>query len=163
MQLQSRGWAKGQLGDFLHPEKFPDWPARYRVQLQYKGFRRARFSDVISNADVDQTSELTRVGRDSRPVLVIWGKQDSNVPFENSETLMKLLQHGRLVAVATGDRSVRVWNADSGKEIAVLLNETFKPGSYEVESNASNYPSGIYYYKLMMGEFKQTKKMILLK
>jgi hypothetical protein len=36
-------------------------------------------------------------------------------------------------------------------------------GSYEVEFDASNMPSGIYYYTLNAGEFSQTKKMILLK
>src|SRR5439155_23141455 len=38
--FEERTWAEDQLDDFLHPEKFPDWPARYRVQLQFKGFRR---------------------------------------------------------------------------------------------------------------------------
>ena len=33
------------------------------------------------------------------PVLVIWGKQDNTVPFEESEWLMKALPQGRLVAV----------------------------------------------------------------
>ena len=49
--LDERSWADGQLDDFLHPERFPDWPERYRVQLQYRGFRRARLSDLAANAD----------------------------------------------------------------------------------------------------------------
>jgi len=97
--FEERGWADEQLDDFLHPEKFPDWPARYRLQLQYKGFRRARLSEITSNNKADQTDEIVRVGRDSRPVLLIWGKQDTNVPFENSATLMMLMPHAKLVAV----------------------------------------------------------------
>jgi pimeloyl-ACP methyl ester carboxylesterase len=50
-------WADGQLDDFLYPEKFPDWPDRYRVQLQYKGFRRARLSEILSNANANQKDE----------------------------------------------------------------------------------------------------------
>jgi len=92
-------WAQGQLDDFLYPEKFPDWPDRYRVQLQFKGFRRARMSELLSNANVNQKAEIIRVGRHSRPVLVIWGKQDTNVPFENSEEVMKAFPRARLVAV----------------------------------------------------------------
>ena len=97
--VDERGWADGQLGDFLHPERFPDWPERYRVQLRYKGFRRARLSDVRSNLDADQRDELQAVGRSSRPVLVIWGKQDPNVPFELSASLMAVMPDARLLAV----------------------------------------------------------------
>jgi hypothetical protein len=77
--------ADGQLDDFLHPERFPDWPTRYRVQLQYRGFRRARLSEIVNNIDVDQGAELERVGKHPRPVLVIWGKQDNTVPFDQSD------------------------------------------------------------------------------
>jgi len=97
--LDERGWADGQLGDFLHPEKFPDWPERYRVQLRYKGFRRARLSDVRANVDSDQRDELQAVGSHNRPVLVIWGKQDPNVPFELSASLMAVMPNARLLAV----------------------------------------------------------------
>ena len=97
--LDERGWADGQLGDFLHPERFPDWPDRYRVQLRYKGFRRARLSDLRSNVEADQRDELQEVGQHRRPVLVIWGKQDPNVPFELSASLMAVVPDARLLAV----------------------------------------------------------------
>src|SRR6266705_6317970 len=97
--LDERFWADGQLGDFLHPEHFPDWAARYRDQMQYKGFRRARLSEIVSNADIDQTEQLKRVGQHRRPVLVIWGKQDNTVPFDESDFIMKSLPGARLVAV----------------------------------------------------------------
>jgi pimeloyl-ACP methyl ester carboxylesterase len=97
--MDQRYWAKGQLGDFLHPEKFPDWADRYRDQMKYKGFRRARFLEIVTNADIDQTDQLNRVGQHARPVLVIWGKEDMTVPFEESDWLMKILVHGRLVPI----------------------------------------------------------------
>ena len=97
--LEERSWADGQLNDFLHPERFPDWPARYRVQLQYRGFRRSRLSDLVANVDADQRDELQQVGSDPRPVLIIWGKQDSNVPFELSTSLLGVMPSARLVAV----------------------------------------------------------------
>jgi hypothetical protein len=54
-----------------------------------------------------------------------------------------------------------------GKEIATLVNEQLKPGTYEVEWSAtcggSNYPSGVYFYKLIANEFTETKKMVLIK
>jgi photosystem II stability/assembly factor-like uncharacterized protein len=50
-----------------------------------------------------------------------------------------------------------------GREIAVLVNEQLQPGTYEAEWVAGNYPSGIYYYKLVSGGFTETKKMVLVK
>jgi hypothetical protein len=50
-----------------------------------------------------------------------------------------------------------------GREVAVLVNEQLNPGTYEVEWNADNFPSGVYYYELSAGEFRQTNKMVLVK
>ena len=97
--FSERGWADEQLGDFLRPERFPDWPDRYRVQMQYRGFRRARLSELVANASVDQREELERVGRHPRLILVIWGKQDTSVPFESSGPLLESMPRARLVAV----------------------------------------------------------------
>lgn len=97
--MDERLWADGQLDDFLHPERFPGWPDRYRVQMQYRGFRRARLSDLSANAGFDQREEVQRVGRARRPVLVVWGRQDPNVPFEFSESLMQQMPFARLLAV----------------------------------------------------------------
>jgi photosystem II stability/assembly factor-like uncharacterized protein len=50
-----------------------------------------------------------------------------------------------------------------GSEVAVLVNEEKSEGSYELNWNASNISSGVYFYQLKAGEFLQTKKMILLR
>ena len=50
-----------------------------------------------------------------------------------------------------------------GKEIVTLVNEVKQPGIYEVAFDASALASGVYYYRLKVGEFTETKKMILLR
>jgi len=50
-----------------------------------------------------------------------------------------------------------------GKEVAVLINENQGAGNYSVQFNASNLPSGIYFYKITLGNYTATKKLILLK
>jgi uncharacterized delta-60 repeat protein len=50
-----------------------------------------------------------------------------------------------------------------GREISTLVNEQLKPGTYEVDWNASNFPSGVYFFKLNINSFIETKKMILIK
>jgi photosystem II stability/assembly factor-like uncharacterized protein len=50
-----------------------------------------------------------------------------------------------------------------GREAATLVNEDLKAGKYEVEFNAGNYSSGVYFYKIEAGNYKEVKKMILVK
>ncbi len=54
-----------------------------------------------------------------------------------------------------------------GNEIATLVHEEQSPGMYEVEFNPSlsiKHPaSGMYFYRLQVGDVVQTKKMLLLK
>ena len=50
-----------------------------------------------------------------------------------------------------------------GREVATLINTKQSAGSYEVEFNANNLSSGIYYYRLQSGSFTETKKMLLIK
>jgi hypothetical protein len=50
-----------------------------------------------------------------------------------------------------------------GREIATLVNEQLTPGTYEVEWDGSNCPSGVYFYKLITDGFVDVKKMILIK
>lgn len=50
-----------------------------------------------------------------------------------------------------------------GREVALLANGNFNAGMHNIEFDASNLVSGIYFYSLQAGEFKDTKKMILIK
>jgi len=51
----------------------------------------------------------------------------------------------------------------SGRLIETLVNHTQSAGEYSVIFNASNLPSGMYYYRINAGKFKITKKMTLIK
>lgn len=50
-----------------------------------------------------------------------------------------------------------------GREIAVLVDQNVNAGTYNVEWDASSYPSGVYFYKMVSGGFVETKKMMLVK
>jgi hypothetical protein len=50
-----------------------------------------------------------------------------------------------------------------GNEVTTLVDEYKPAGKYEVEWNASKYPSGVYFYQLKTQGFVETKKMILIK
>ncbi|MBE2219329.1 MAG: T9SS type A sorting domain-containing protein [Ignavibacteria bacterium] len=50
-----------------------------------------------------------------------------------------------------------------GKEITTLVDKELSPGTYEVNFDGTNYPSGIYYCRMSFGESATVNKMILLK
>ncbi|HEY3251270.1 MAG TPA: T9SS type A sorting domain-containing protein [Ignavibacteria bacterium] len=50
-----------------------------------------------------------------------------------------------------------------GREVKTLVNEFKSQGTYEVEFNAADYASGVYFYRLESGTFTDTKKMLLVK
>jgi hypothetical protein len=50
-----------------------------------------------------------------------------------------------------------------GQKVATVVKQKQASGVYQVEWDASLYASGIYYYKIVAGEFRAVKKMILLK
>ena len=50
-----------------------------------------------------------------------------------------------------------------GKDVVTLVNNEKPAGNYEVEFDASELPSGVYFYQLKAGSFIKTNKMIYLK
>jgi hypothetical protein len=50
-----------------------------------------------------------------------------------------------------------------GKEVAALVNARQNAGTYNVEWNAGNFSSGVYFYKLTTEKFSDTKRMMLLR
>jgi hypothetical protein len=50
-----------------------------------------------------------------------------------------------------------------GREVITLLNEEKPPGNYDVKFDASNISSGLYFYRIVAGDYIEVKKMIVLK
>jgi hypothetical protein len=61
-----------------------------------------------------------------------------------------------------GDVKIVVYDV-TGREVQTLVNESLKPGMYEAAFDGSMLNSGAYFYKLVTGEFTETKKMLLMK
>ncbi|MCL6100238.1 MAG: T9SS type A sorting domain-containing protein [Bacteroidetes bacterium] len=58
--------------------------------------------------------------------------------------------------------TVKVYNL-LGQEVATLVNQEQRAGSYKVDFDATKLASGVYMYQLHAGNFNLTKKMILMK
>lgn len=50
-----------------------------------------------------------------------------------------------------------------GREVQTIVNESLKPGTYEVTFDGSHLTSGVYFCKLQIGSFISVKRMVLLK
>lgn len=57
---------------------------------------------------------------------------------------------------------LKVYNV-VGQEVATLVNEVQKSGIHNVKFSASNFASGVYFYRLVAGNFVSVKKMVLVK
>lgn len=58
--------------------------------------------------------------------------------------------------------TLKVFDA-TGREITELVNQTLTVGTYEFSFNAAKLTSGVYFYTLTAGDFRETKKMLLVK
>jgi len=50
-----------------------------------------------------------------------------------------------------------------GEKVATLVNSSMQAGSYEVNFDASELTSGVYFYSIEAGSFKAVRKMLLMK
>jgi len=58
--------------------------------------------------------------------------------------------------------TLKVYNM-LGEEVVDLVNEFEEAGYYSIHFDASDLPSGMYFYKIQAGDFSDIKKMLLLK
>jgi hypothetical protein len=57
---------------------------------------------------------------------------------------------------------IQIYNSN-GILVADLVNTSIQPGEYSVDWDASNYASGIYFVKMIAGDYLQNQKLILIK
>jgi len=94
-------------------------------------------------------------GNNLQPLLTYSLSQNYPNPFNPTTTISYTIPKNGLVTLKVYDVL--------GTEVAELVNEVKEAGNYSVTFNASELPSGIYFYTLTSGNFMATKKLILLK
>ena len=76
-------------------------------------------------------------------------------PFNPSTTIRYGLPHRSHVTLT-------VYNT-LGQQLATLINSDIDAGYHEIQFNANNLASGVYFYRIQAGEFTATKRLLLLK
>jgi hypothetical protein len=121
-------------------ENVPSGKYQYRLkQIDYDGT--FEYSDIVE----------VEVGLPTEFLL----SQNYPNPFNPSTTIRFTISDLRFTILKVYDVL--------GNEIATLVNDKKPAGSYEINFNAANLPSGVYFYKLQAGNFVETKKMVLIK
>jgi hypothetical protein len=99
---------------------------------------------------------ITAVQRKADPIPVKYAL-DQNYPNPFNPSTMISYQVNSLSKV-----SLKVYDL-LGREVATLVDELKGQGSYSVIFNATNIPSGVYFYRFQSGKYSETKKLLLLK
>jgi len=98
---------------------------------------------------------ITSVDEDSVMPLNFSLSQNFPNPFNPTTSIKYSLPEQRFVSLKIFDIL--------GKEVATVVNENKPAGNYEVQFDASNLSSGVYFYQLRAGNFTESKKMLLMK
>ena len=168
------GIAAGSSSDW----SYPTWPSHLdHILITYELFDEYNNSNtVVQTIKIDQFlpggwNEYDVNISDHRPVAIKFtpqhGLQVSGVcspelacinypnPFNPITTIQYELPQRSAVQIAIYDLL--------GREVITLVSEIQDAGYQSVQWNASNVPSGMYFYQIRVGDQVQTKKLLLLK
>ena len=115
-----------------------------------------KYAYGLKQVDFDGTFELSDVVNVevTNPVKYDLSQNYPN-PFNPSTTI-------KFTLAKSGNVTLKIYNT-LGEEVALLVNRIMESGTHEVNFNALNLNSGIYFYRIEAGDFSQVKKMTLLK
>jgi hypothetical protein len=83
-------------------------------------------------------------------------------PFNPSTTIRYSIPSSFIQNSTTNKVSLIIYDI-LGKEVVMLVDQYQGAGDYEIVFDANNLASGTYIYRLQIGNYAETKKMILLK
>lgn len=109
---------------------------------------------VVNNTKHGDTT-ITSISNDVKERLSFNLSQNYPNPF-NPVTKIKysISQHGHV--------SIIVYDI-LGKGVLTLIDQYNNAGDYEIEFNAGNLPSGVYFYKMKCYDYSKTRQLLLLK
>ncbi len=114
-------------------------------------------TNTDTNVPVASATTITSIesNNDSELPTNFTLEQNYPNPFNPSTTI-------RFSIPNTGNVSLKIYDL-LGQEILTLVNEQLSAGSYNVNFNAGELTSGIYFYRIETGSFTATKKLMLVK
>jgi hypothetical protein len=149
------GYKNGNVTEFIDYEiigafQAEVYTAQYKIRAKDINNHYSSYSNVVT-VEFRELAKIT-----SEKINFDYNlEQNYPNPFNPTTTINYSLK-------TAGEVTLKVYDI-LGTEVASLVNERQEEGSYNVEFNASELPSGIYFYTLTSENFMDTKKLILLK
>jgi 5-hydroxyisourate hydrolase-like protein (transthyretin family) len=136
----------------------------YTIKASKIGYQTSKYFNKV-NMDlnskpfidgVDIYFTLTDAKKDKKLIPEFYKlSQNYPNPFNPSTTIQYEIPKESFV-------SIKVYNI-IGREIAILVNEQKTAGYYQVQFDAANIPTGIYFCRINAGNYSAVNKMLLLK
>jgi hypothetical protein len=137
-------------------------PGTYQVTVSRLGYELATRTVVLGTVNQDTVNFYLDT---LNPIGIV--NINTNIPagFELSQNYPNPFNPSTIIRFKIKDPGLTTLKVFDilGREVAALVNEQLKPGAYEVDWNASNYSSGVYFYRLQTDDYAVTKKMLLIK
>jgi uncharacterized protein (DUF1501 family) len=129
---------------------------------------RAIYASILKDWFEVSDADLGSIMRANFPIIPVINTQASSLRALNekedlqlsnypnpaqTETTIKFSSTGGLVQIVLFD--------SSGKEMMVIVNEPFAYGAHEVSINVSHLPQGVYFYQMVNGNRKLSKKLLI--
>jgi pimeloyl-ACP methyl ester carboxylesterase len=90
---------KGLASDMLDQETVAYFQNQYKVQMQFKGFKRAILSTIRRDMLESFYETYVCVGKLRKPTLLFWGINDKTIPFEESKIILQAMPHAEFHAI----------------------------------------------------------------
>ena len=149
----------------------PTYPTHDRTYTYGVGLTHSSYYSVSTNSTINEITMMGRVingiAYGDTGIFVSVHAISNNVPtdfnlYQNYPNPFNPATKIKFDISKSSYSEIKIYDI-LGNEVADLVHEQLKPGSYEVEWDGSNFASGLYFYKLVVGDYVETKKMVLLK
>lgn len=159
-----------RIGEIVRPEK--SFPIRisgasFPVTVRWTTSSSLRALLGIDGTWVEMKKEGKATVTSPASRILIRPGESSVVPqgYELNQNFPNPFNPTTKISFTIGQTSVATLNVYDllGRTVATLVNETKQPGTYEVQWDATNQPSGVYCCRLQAGSFTETRELVLLK
>jgi len=140
--------------DFEIDPKFGDDQVEYWIKAKISSSQESLNGNHVQLTG-DSYIQWKLTGQESENIIDYKLSQNYPNPFNPSTNISYQLKEDGFV-------NLTIYNS-IGESISELVNQRQEQGNYSIEFNASNLPSGIYFYSIQTENFTDTKKMILLR
>lgn len=157
--------------------------------IKYKGFTGTtwttslQISDVTNDVTGLQKPEIADIDGNT-PIIAYVGGNWQGVYFDNSSWVTDVRTEPGIPERYSLDQNypnpfnpntsirfsipqqdnvvLKIFN-NIGQEVSTIVNQAMDAGNYEVNFNAADLASGVYFYRIQTGNFSESKKMIMIK